>query len=383
MQSYIANRTIPGLLAAVLGGLLPLALVCRPAKVAAEDVPHRYTFSWQLQDDAKLVPRGGTTRGSAVRLATTPSAAWLALQEPGVDRFERDRRAILAMAGSYRTTFDFLETVGFTPGYEPVAPYQSWATEHVEVIEDRGDFISLQHLLVMSFVDEAGKVQGPFVTKHWRQDWRFEDRDLHTYRGRDVWERKRVTETASLGRWSQAVFQVDDSPRYEALGEWVHEAGYSVWTSESTWRPLPRREFSVRDDYDVLAGINRHTILPTGWVQEEDNLKVALPRPDTPAGGARHLARELGVNRYERLAEFDASAGERYWRNTAAFWSVVRAQWLDLTARRDRIEIAGEQSGEPLWAHMLGYAQRLDEGAAYDAAEAERFVADTLSRYVQ
>ena len=26
--------------------------------------------------------------------------------------------------------------------------------------------------------------------------------------------------------------------------------------------PLPRREFSVRDDYDLLVGVNRHTITP-------------------------------------------------------------------------------------------------------------------------
>jgi hypothetical protein len=359
------------------------AFVTSASTARGDERARRYTFSWLLTGEAVLMPRGGTTRGAAVKLVTAPSREWLALQEPGVGKFERDRRAILAMAGSYRTTFDFLETVGFTVGYAPTEPYQSWATEHIKVIEDRGDFVSLQHLLVMSLVDETGAVQGPFVMKHWRQDWQFEDQDLHTYRGRDVWERRRVPEDAAHGRWSQAVFQVDDSPRYEALGEWVHQAGYSVWTSENTWRPLPRREFSVRDDYDVLSGINRHTILPTGWVQEEDNVKVALPGVDPPATGERHLARELGVNRYERLAEFDTSAGERYWSNTAEFWNGVRAAWTELLALRERIELVGEQSEEPLWAHMLGFAQQLDDGAPYDAATADRFVADRLADYVR
>ena len=41
-------------------------------------------------------------------------------------------------------------------------------------------------------------------------------------------------------------------------------------------------------DYDVLVGTNRHTITPTGWVQEENNLKLALNQK-------RFLAREYGV----------------------------------------------------------------------------------------
>jgi hypothetical protein len=69
---------------------------------------------------------------------------------------------------------------------------------------------------------------------------------------------------------------VDDSPRYAARGRWQHAAGVSTWISDETWRPLPRREFSVRKDYDVLVGTNRHTITPTGWVQEENNVKLAL-----------------------------------------------------------------------------------------------------------
>ena len=85
-------------------------------------------------------------------------------------------------------------------------------------------------------------MQGPFVQKHWRQDWRYEDTDLHVFIGRNRWVRQTRTAEEARGRWSQAVFQVDDSPRYEALGEWEHYGSYSAWTSERTARPLPRRE---------------------------------------------------------------------------------------------------------------------------------------------
>src|SRR5690606_34630304 len=115
------------------------------------------------------------------------------------------------------------------------------------------------------------------------------------------------------GKWSQAVFQVDDSPRYEAIGAWRHEGGVSSWLSDETWRPLPRREFSVRDDYQVLVGSNRHTITPDGWVHEEDNLKVALDDNGDYAGEQAVLAREAGLNRYQLIDDHDWSAGDAYW----------------------------------------------------------------------
>src|SRR5690606_17374812 len=340
---------------------------CALASLAVANADERrYTFSWPFTSDSEMRPRGGTTRGPAVELAEAPSAEWLAVQEPGIDKLERDRRAILAMAGEFRTTFDFLETVGFTPEFEPDRPYQSWATEYVYVLEDRGDFISLQHLIVMQYVDRDGNVQGPFVQKHWRQDWTYEDTDLHVYAGRNRWERRTVAPKDAAGRWSQAVFQVDDSPRYEALGEWLHDGNYSAWTSEPTWRPLPRRESTVRDDYEVLFGTNRHTITPTGWVQEEDNLKMRLGADGRPAERDRYLSRELGVARYERIVGFDFSAGRRYAERAGPFWADVRTVWGELFAARDAIELADEVDGRPLFEPLFGFAEELYSGREYE-----------------
>jgi len=221
------------------------------------------------------------------------------------------------------------------------------------------------------------------VQKHWRQEWRYEDTDLHAFNGRDRWQRRRLAPRDVRGKWSQAVFQVDDSPRYEAIGTWRHEGNYSAWTSEETWRPLPRRESSVRSDYDVLVGQNRHTIVPTGWVQEEENLKVVLDAAGQPREENPFLARELGVNRYERVRDVDFSAGESYWQATAGFWSEVRAGWADVFARHDAFEFREVVEGRALWQDMFDYAGRLEEGGTFDAADAQRFVRETLARYVQ
>jgi hypothetical protein len=345
--------------------------------------PRQFTFSWQFEEDDALRPRGGTTRGAPLTLATEPSAAWRAVQEPGLTKFERDRRAILAMAGGYRTSFDFLETVGFTPGFTPARPYQSWGTEYIYVVEDAGTFISLQHLMVMFVTDRDGNVQGPFVQKHWRQDWRYEDTDLHVFIGRNRWVRHERSEGEARGRWSQAVFQVDDSPRYEALGEWEHYGTYSAWTSDRTARPLPRRETSVRDDYHVLEGVNRHTLTPTGWVQEEENLKLVLDEQGQPAAETPYLARELGVARYEHIVDFDFSAGDRYWERSGRFWRDVRAAWAAVYAERDTFEYLEEVDGQEMFVPFFEYAARLDEGEPYDPAAAAEVIRATFARHLR
>lgn len=42
------------------------------------------------------------------------------------------------------------------------------------------------------------------------------------------------------------------------------------------------------------------------------------------------LAREQGVNRYQRIVDFDFTAGDRYWQQTGPFWLQVRAFWSAL-----------------------------------------------------
>ena len=317
-----------------------------------------------------------------MELANAPSEGWRSLTETDLTDRERDHRAILAMAGPYRTTFDFIETLGFTPGYRPGRPYQSWGTEFVYVVADEPDFISLQHILVMVFRQEDGTVSEPLVVKHWRQDWRYQDRELFAYAGHDRWQEQRRRARAVSGYWSQAVFQVDDSPRYEALGRWVHHANHSTWESELTWRPLPRRELSVRDDYHVLEGTNRITITPTGWVQEEDNLKLVLDAGGKPSPDKAYLAREAGLSRYQRITGYDFSAGDAYWQRTGPFWREVRDAWSTLMNQRETFQLRDQVHGQPLFAAMFALAEQF-AGEAFDRDAARRQVQHTLARYLR
>ena len=101
-------------------------------------------------------------------------------------KFEQDRKAILALAGDFHVTFDFRETVALTPGYELKKPKVSGANEIVRVLEDRGDFIRLQQILVMKMGDDT------IVTKHWRQDWQYEPASVLVFIGGNAWETRKV-----------------------------------------------------------------------------------------------------------------------------------------------------------------------------------------------
>lgn len=273
------------------------------------------------------------------------------------DAFDCDRRSILAMAGEFNVRFMFDETLPLKPGYKQHPQQRSGGTELVFVVEDRGDYIALQHVLVM------GKEHT--VVKHWRQDWQYEPKEVLKFRGEEHFAYAPVDAGAAKGAWSQAVYEVDDAPRYAGVGRWVHEDGVDAWTSDYTWRPLPRREFTKRWDYQVVGAINRHTLSAGGWMHEQDNLKLVL-KPD---GTTEALVREIGVNTYERTKDYDFGAGRDYWNKTAKFWTDARAAWHDaMTARRDfKLEtMLGER---PRFESLFALADRAAKGETIARSE--------------
>ena len=360
---------------------LATMMVCAVAFAQGEEkkVVSGHVFAWPFTEVEKMQPRGGTTTGTKVVLAEAASEAWKKLQEEVPLQIEKDRRAILALSGSHRVSFDFIETMGFSEGYEPPKPYFSWGTEHVHVLANESEFISLQHTLVMYFKDEDGKEMGPMVMKHWRQDWRYQDTDLHTYRGKSTWKQESRDPASVDGKWTQAVFQVDDSPRYEVVGEWSHDGGMSVWRSESCWRPLPRREFSVRDDYELLQGTHEIVITPTGWVHTQHNQKVALQEK----GGNRILAQELGVNRYQRISEPSLAAGTETWEKTGAYWAEVRKAWAEVYEKHPTFTLKGKVDDQKLYQHHFQYASEIENSEeGYDAAAGRKHAVETVGKFV-
>lgn len=288
---------------------------------------------------------------------TTPETAALATSEKSIDMnrlrvaYQADRASILAMAGDYKVTFDFTETVPFLSGYELKEPKLSGGYEVVRVIEDTGDFISLQHILVV------GPEDGLFPIKHWRQDWQYQPEDVMVFIGGNAWKMQSVSLAEARGSWSQTVYQVDDAPRYGAVGKWTHEGGISEWTPPAEWRPLPRRDMTTRSDYHAVDAVNRHTITPWGWVHEQDNTKLILSDGETTA-----LVRETGVNTYKKSYAFDPQIALEYWDATAEFWSFIRSEWKQIAKDSPQFAISIKGETEGLYMPLLELADAVKNG---------------------
>lgn len=229
----------------------------------------------------------------------------------------RDHASILAMAGTFKVTFDMRETVAFVPGYTLYPAKLSGGHEVVRVIVDRPDFVSLQHLLVVEMEDKK-----PMVIKHWRQDWSWQPATVLTYVSKGRWTLSPVAEGDRKGAWSQTVWQTDDSPRYGSVGRWRYDDGVARWMSGETLRPLARRDATRNPPYDHYLGTNRHALTPAGWVQEQDNAKIG-PKDGTSVT----FAHEVVINSYVPATDFPVQAADDYWTKTRDYWAEVRADW--------------------------------------------------------
>ncbi len=133
-----------------------------------------------------------------------------------------------------------------------------------------------------------------------------------------------------------------------------------------TSRPLPRREHTVRSDYDILIGRNRHTITPKGWIHEQDNRKIILSNNKDTSDqkwdiGSEVLAFEIGVNRYDLIEGFNFSDGHEYWRKTSLFWSNVRDTWSTLLSSGG-VELGDEYESRVL-KKLFRYASDLADSS--------------------
>jgi hypothetical protein len=266
------------------------------------------------------------------------------------DAMQKDRDAILAMQGEYKVDFQFDETVALSSGYVRHAPQRSGGFETVIVLESTPTKIMLQHILV----SDKGH-----VTKHWRQDWQFEAADRFEFVAHQTWQRIALTPQKTRGAWTQCVYEVSDAPRYCGTGKWNHRYGSATWTSDRNWRPLPRREYTKRSDYNAMNVENRHTVTPNGWTHEQDNTKVI--RSDD--GNQVSLVREFGFNDYQKITGHDFAPAYRYWKKTQNYWAQVRTQWNQRMPFGSRLHLKTKIDGMPI------IMATLDAAEGYDAAK--------------
>ena len=257
---------------------------------------------------------------------------------------KQDQKAIKSMCGCYEVSFNFAETFEYSVDstYVPSKTKHDKGLEWVQLVEDDKDKISMQHLLIV------GKPDSPYIVKHWRQDWEFENTNLYEFNHDNKWSFISLPKAQVKGQWTQKVFQVDDSPRYEGSASWVHVDGKSYWEN-TTSAPLPRREYTKRSDYNVTTRRNRHEITKNGWIHDQDNDKVI--REDGKEDIV--LAQEKGFNTYTKVADSKCKAAQDYWKENQEKWALVRTKWDEVFARHKDLSLEEKVDNKGLFKYLF------------------------------
>ena len=91
------------------------------------------------------------------------------------------------------------------------------------------------------------------------------------------------------------------------------------------------------------------------------------------------VAREFGVNRYERIVGFDFSEAERYWAATSGYWKRVRKAWDKHTGQADRVRVDDKCNDTPVYALLFEVANEVDSKTGLKKADELKRVEDILS----
>ena len=265
---------------------------------------------------------------------------------------QKDINAIKSMCGCFEVNFKFAETFSYSKDsiYKSSENYSAGALEWAQLVNDEKNNIIIQHILI------AGDEDNPYVIKHWRQDWLYENSDFYYYDHNNKWIYKHKKQNEVKGQWSQKVYQVDDSPRYEGTATWIHVDGRSFW-SNSTDAPLPRREITKRQDYNVMLRGNHHEIFDWGWQHDQDNHKIIRESGKEDFV----LAQEKGINNYKRVESKRCLAAQNFWKENKDKWSLVRNKWDNIFNYKNDIKLKNKFNEKRLYQYLFSLESSVNE----------------------
>lgn len=259
------------------------------------------------------------------------------------EKKEKDISAIKKMCGCFEVEFNFAETFIHTKDnyYVPSPVKKDYALEWVELLQETDDSLILQHILIVGEDEKR-------IVKHWRQDWLYENTRILIFEGDNEWQIKNLNPKEVVGQWTQAVYQVDDSPRYQGSATWVHIDGKSYWENISP-APLPRREWTIRDDYNVNLRKNRHEITQFGWVHDQDNKKIIRKRGQSDIV----LSEEKGYNTYKKVDNAKCKLAQDWWAQNHNYWQKVREVWNEYYTNNNTLKLKKKVDDEMLFRYIF------------------------------
>ena len=262
------------------------------------------------------------------------------------------KKYVESLCGCFDVVFKYAETFSPDPDYtfrerEGI----NAGTELTFPVEVSDHKIVMQHLLIIS--------EG-MIVKHWREDWTYENPEIWKFKGDNVWQKEQLAKDKVKGKWTQSVWEVSDAPRYQGTAEWVTLDGKTFWQN-TTDAPLPRREYSTRNDYNILKRTNRLVLNDNGYVHEQDNEKII--RKD---GVDKLLVEEKGKNTYVRVDDKNCDAGKAYWEKTKPYWTKVRQAWEQYLAAHATVALKSSVDDKVLHEHLFVLAKDYSSGKLKD-----------------
>lgn len=281
-----------------------------------------------------------------------------AQQKEGMNHIEK-------MCGCFSVNFKYAETFSPDLDYKFHDREEMNAVELALPIEKTDNKIVIQHLLV---------INDTMIIKHWREEWSYESPVIYKYTDHRTWKKEKLTAAEVKNKWTQTIWEVGDEPRYQGVSAWITNDDMTYWESTAD-APLPRREYSVRSDYNIMKRRNRIVITDDGYVHEQDNDKVI--RADKKD---KLLAQEKGFNTYVSRKDKDCKSAENWWKKNEAFWAIVRNDWGDIINTSSSLNLKWKVDGKMMHEHLDGLWKEW-RTSNLSSAEVDRRVKEIINQF--
>lgn len=271
------------------------------------------------------------------------------------------------LCGCFEVEFKYAET------FSPNRDYKfhereiiNGGLEYVFPVEASDKKIVLQHLLVIT---------DSFIIKHWREDWTYENPVIWKYQGNKNWIKELQKPEAVKGKWTQSIWEVSDEPRYQGASQWITANGETFWLN-TTDAPLPRREYSVRSDYNILNRTNRIVLTADGYIHQQDNKKIIRD-----SGTDRLLVEEKGINSYVKKDPATCAAAIAWWQKNKFYWEKVRHIWEEKIAGLTSIHLETKVNDKVLHEYLMVQSKEYAEGKI-PSAELDNLIKLHIDRFL-
>ncbi|MBL7930960.1 MAG: hypothetical protein JNL60_03605, partial [Bacteroidia bacterium] len=207
--------------------------------------------------------------------------------------------------------------------------------------------------------------------------WVYENANVYRYYRDNEWVKETLTPAQAKGTWTQKVYQVDDSPRYESYGTWVHVDGKHYWEGTND-APLPRREFIKRSDYNVMRRHSRIEVFAdNGWALIQDNEKIV--RKD---GIDKVLCWERGMEKFTK-GNYDAMPAIKWWESQKRYWADVRKVWEEVYGKTADLKLANRVEDKRLYEFLFELGDKVCDQKSYAEGSANAEIKKVIESFIK